>query len=207
MQQSMVLVSSVKRVRGKAILTLSSGETLHMPRAMLKERPYRSGMPFDLESHHRFVNERSYAFALQKAISLLAVRARTEQEIVQALQENAYPQPAIARVVAKLHDAGYINDADFASAWSASRVAKGVGSQKIRMELRKKGVDADTAEQALSAIDADDQLAGALLAARKAARGKNLALPADRQKVLAALARRGYSFSIAKHALDELRNR
>ena len=70
-------ISSVKRVHGRACLILSSGETLAMPRAMLKERPYRGGMPFDRAQFHAFLLERSYPFALDKAVSLLASRART----------------------------------------------------------------------------------------------------------------------------------
>ena len=48
-------------------------------------------------------------------------------------------------------------------------------------------------------------LSGALKAARKAASGKDISDPKDRQKVLAALARRGYGYSEAKQALDMLK--
>ena len=41
---------SVQRSHGRATLVLSTGETLVMPRAMLKERPYRGGTPFDREA-------------------------------------------------------------------------------------------------------------------------------------------------------------
>ena len=84
--------------------------------------------------------------------------------------------------------AGYINDTDFAEQWAASRATKGMGARRIRMELRRKGVDSEAIDEALSAIDHDDMLSGALKAARKAASGKNLADPKDRQKIFAALA-------------------
>jgi len=206
LQQAMVTLTSVRRIGGKATLILSSGETLNMPRAMLRERPYRGGAPFDMTAHETFMRERAYAFALEKSIALLASRARTEQEIITALRQNAYPEQAIARVMARLHEAGYIDDADFAGQWASSRASKGMGSRRIRMELRQKGVDPETIDTALSELNANDQFEGALLAARKAARGKQLSLPADRQKVLAALARRGYDFAIAKRALVQLIN-
>jgi len=50
----------------------------------------------------------------------------------------------------------------------------------------------------------DDVMQGALKIAEKAARGKDLSSPSDRQKILAALARRGYDFSVAKLALKQL---
>ena len=196
---------SVRRDHGRAALTLSNGETLVMPRAMLKERPYRGGTPFDREAFDAFLSERSYPFAMEKAVALLAMRPRTQQEIADALRKNAYPVRTIARVMARLDEAGYINDTNFAEQWAAARTGKGMGARRIRMELRRKGVDGDAIDEALSSIDEDEMLSGALKAARKAASGKDISDPKDRQKVLAALARRGYGYSEAKQALDMLK--
>ena len=79
-------------------------------------------------------------------------------------------------------------------------------ARRIRMELRQKGVDSEAIDEALSAIDHDDMLSGALKAARKAASGKNLADPKDRQKIFAALARRGYGYAEARQALEALKD-
>lgn len=175
-----------------------------MPRSMLKERPYRGGMPFDYCAFHTFIAERSYSYAMEKAVALLAMRPRTQQEIVKALSGNAYPEQTIARVMVRLDEAGYVNDTDFAEQWASSRSAKSVGAHRIRMELRQKGVDSDTIAHALSNLDADDMFSGALKAARKSAVGKNLSDIKDRQKIMAALARRGYDYSTAKQALETL---
>lgn len=199
-----LMLTGVRRIHGRAVLTLSNGETLSMPRAMLKERPYRGGTPFDRESFSAFLRERAYPFAMEKAVALLASRARTEKEIADALRQNAYPEQTIARVMARLHEAGYLDDEDFAGQWAASRASKGLGARRIRMELRQKGVDPDTIESAISAVDEEERMDGAMKAAQKAARGKDLSLPAERQKVLAALARRGYDFALARAALTQL---
>ena len=199
-------ISSVKRVHGRASLILSSGETLPMPRAMLKERPYRGGMPFDRAQFHAFLLERSYPFALDKAVSLLASRARTEKEIVSALRQNAYPEQTIARVMARLHDEGYINDAAFAGQWVSARTAKGMGARRIRQELRLKGVSQSDIDEALNSVDEEETMDAAVQAAEKASRGRDPSDPADRQKIIAALVRRGYDFSTAKTALQRLMN-
>lgn len=204
MQTNALSISSVRRIHGRAILTLSNGETLAMPRAMLRERPYKSGMPFDRCAFDAFIQERSYAFAMEKAIAQLAMRARTEKELVDCLLKNAYPENAIAKVMAYLHEAGYINDADFAEQWTAARATRGLGSRRIQMELRQKGVSSEQIDQALSSIDEDSMMDGALKAAQKAARGKDISSPPDRQKILSALARRGYDFSTAKRVIQLL---
>jgi len=199
-----IRITSVKRVHGRAVLMLSTGEMLSMPRSMLRERLYKSGMPFDRQAFDMFIRERSYPFALEKAISLLATRARTEKEIVDALRKNTYPEMTIAKVMSRLHEAGYIDDADFAAQWTSTRTAKGLGARRIRMELRQKGVDQAKIDQALAFVDEDELMAGVIKAAQKAARGKDLSSPADRQKVLAALARRGYDFSLAREAIQTI---
>ena len=203
-QEACLQIASVKRFHGRATLTLSSGETLHMPRAMLRERPYKSGMTIDRAAFDLFIRERSYPFALEKAVSQLASRARTEKEIVDCLRKNAYPEETIAKVMSRLQSSGYIDDADFAAQWTAIRTSKGLGVRRIRMELRQKGIDQQEIDQAVSAIDENELLSGAMKAAQKASCGKDLSSPADRQKIIAALARRGYDFSLARQAIQKL---
>lgn len=199
-------VKSVRRVHSRAVLTLSNGETRVMPRALLRERPYRGGVPFDEAAFEALLRERSYPFALERAVSLLAVRARTERELRDALHQCAYSEAVIDRVISRMNEAGYIDDADFASQWAASRTGKGLGTRRIVMELRQKGVDAEQIEQALGQIDEKERMESALRAAQKAARGRELSSPADRQKVFAALMRRGYDSSSAKKAIAALRD-
>ena len=201
---SSLTLLSVRRVHGRAVLSLSSGETRVMPRALLKERPYRGGTPFDEAAFETLLRERAYPFALEKAVSLLAVRARTEKELRDALHQCAYPEETIDRVMARMQEAGYLNDADFAAHWAASRTGKGMGTRRIGMELRRKGVSSETIGQTLDAIDEDELLEGALKTARKAAKGRDLSLPAERQKVSAALIRRGYGYDHARKALSQL---
>ena len=74
-------------------------------------------------------------------------------------------------------------------------------------QLRQKGVDAEHIEQALGQIDEEERMESAVRAAQKAARGKELSSPADRQKVFAALMRRGYDSASAKRAIAELMSR
>lgn len=199
-------IKSVRRVHSRAVLTLSNGETRVMPRALLRERPYRGGVPFDEAAFETLLRERSYPFALERAVSLLAVRARTERELRDALHQCAYSEAVIDRVIARMNEAGYIDDADFASQWAASRTGKGLGTRRIAMELRQKGVDAEQIEQALGQIDEEERMQSALRAAQKAARGRELSSPADRQKVFAALMRRGYDSASAKKAIAALRD-
>lgn len=186
------------------MLVLSNGETLVMPRAMLRERPYRGGTPFDRASYEAFIRDRAYPFAMEKAVALLSMRSRTERELREALRLAAYPETVVERVIERMSEAGYVDDADFAKSWAASRTSKGMGARRIRMELRQKGVASETIEDTLTALDEEDCFEGAMKAARKAAHGRDLSSPSDRQKITAALLRRGYDYSAARRALAAL---
>lgn len=196
---------SVRLERGRALLSLSSGETLAMPRAMLKERPYRSGMPFDKAAFDAFLSTRSRPFAMARAVSLLAIHARTQKELRTALESCAYPDAVIDGVLAYLEQAGYLDDPAFASRWAASRVAKGLGARRIQAELRAKGIDAEAVTQAVARVGEEALTQSAMAAARKLIKGKNLSDTRDRQRILAALSRRGFTYAQAKRALDGLR--
>lgn len=87
---------------------------------------------------------------------------------------------------------------------ASSRTSKGIGARRIRMELRQKGVEASVIEETLSAMNTDEQLSGACKIARRAANGKDLSLRTDRQKVMAALMRRGFDYDTARQALAVL---
>lgn len=206
MEQKSLTVLSVRRIRGRAVLTLSDGSVLQMPRAMLKERPYRSGMPFDKLAFFTFLRDRSYPFAMEKAVSLLAMRSRTEKELRDGLAQNAYPEGIIERVIARMGEAGYIDDASFAAQWTLARSGKGMGTRRIAMELRQKGVSQETIETTLSSLEEDSITESALAAARRAARGKDLSSRVDRQKIIAALARRGFDYQQARHAIASLQD-
>lgn len=76
-----------------------------------------------------------------------------------------------------------------------------MGARKISMELRQKGVSSETIDETLSSLDEDAVFDGALKIARKAAHGKDITSPSDRQKISAALIRRGYDYSTARQAI------
>ncbi len=103
-----------------------------------------------------------------------------------------------------------LDDARYAEALARGLRARGSSTLGIRQKLRSRGVSAELIESALEAL-AKHHGEGAedpeLVAARAYARKRRLTTrydltnPAERQKALAALARKGFSFSIAARAL------
>lgn len=102
---------------------------------------------------------------------------------------------------------GLLNDADFARRRAAELLRKRKSRREILLDLTAKGIDRDTAAEAVEALyaEADDGEDPELVNARalverhyaaKLAAGK-------RDQVAAALARRGFSHSVIRAALAE----
>ena len=201
----MDVITAIKKERGKYRVTISDSEDVLVPLALMRERPLKEGQPIDLEEYDNWLMVRQYRFALDRAVGYLAARARSRREIEQKLLQAGYRPCTVEMVIYKLQRENLLDDADFARQWVESRQHHKLGRSRIAQELRRKGVSQDEAEEALSIIEDDDQLAGAIALAQKAAArikpGEDMRKASSR--IAAMLARRGYSWDIAKEAIRQ----
>ena len=202
----MDVITAIKKERGKYSVTISDSEDVLVPLALMRERPLKDGQPIDLEEYDNWLTVRQYRYALDRAVGYLAARARSTCEIEQKLLQAGYRPCTVEMVIYKLQRENLLDDADFARQWVESRQTHKLGRSRIAQELRRKGVSQEEAEEALSAIDDDDQLAGAIALAEKAAArikpGEDQRKVANR--ITGMLARRGYSWDIAKQAIQQV---
>lgn len=149
------------------------------------------------------------AQAKEVCLRLLADRARSRGELADRLQRRDFTPEIIELVLDRLTEVGLIDDADFAREWVRSRhLYSGKGKRALAIELRRKGIDPEHAEQALGLIDADDERARAGELVDKKLRSAPLD---DREKVtrrlVAMLARRGFPpgmcYDVVKERLNE----
>ena len=106
----------------------------------------------------------------------------------------------IEEIVERLEDAGLLDDSAFARYWLENRRDfRPRGQRALRMELRQKGVPDDVIDQVLAEGHAEDQAADQAASAQ--ARKLRTADPVEfRRKLEAHLARRGFSYDIAREA-------
>ena len=200
----MDVITSIEKQRGRYRVTVNEVESIMVPASLMRERPLQTGQPLDLEEYDQWLMLRQYRHALDRAVAYLAARARSRREVEQKLLQAGYRPCTVDMVLYKLERENILDDADFARQWVESRSTHKLGRSRIAMELRRKGIDADEAEEALSAIDDDDQLQGAIAIAQKAA--ARIKPDEDPRKsanrIAGMLARRGYSWDIAKAAIE-----
>ncbi len=154
--------------------------------------------------------------ARDAALSLLAHRARSREELRRRLDRKDFAPPVIASTLEWLDERGYVDDRDFAETFVRDRLRlRPRGRIRLVQELRKKGVDAGTAEAAVAAVmerEGIDEAALARTAAdawarknrsvlRKAAGSRDGRLRA-RRRLYGHLARRGFAPDAVRAAVS-----
>ncbi|MEJ8548348.1 regulatory protein RecX [Brevibacillus borstelensis] len=149
--------------------------------------------------------EEHRAFLL--ALRYLGIRPRTSRQVITYLQEKGFPQEAAENIVNRCKQMGYLDDQAFAKQWVSERLRlKPRSPMMLRMELKQRGIDKETAEGAMSTVTRDDELAAARgLVQKKLRRFKGRLDWNEEQKILAMLYRKGFSQSVIQEIRRELK--
>ncbi|HEX7122068.1 MAG TPA: regulatory protein RecX [Gemmatimonadaceae bacterium] len=146
---------------------------------------------------------------LDRALDLLAVRARSTVELRRRLARLDAGPDDVAWVEERLRAQGYLDDTSFARQYARSRLlGGGVSKRRIQDELYGRGVPRETALEGIDAALAETQLdefAAARAAAERRLRSLQALDPAvARRRLYGFLARRGYEPGVVSRVLREV---
>ena len=130
----------------------------------------------------------------QRAVGLLARREYSRAELAARLAATGAARGEIDPVLDELERAGYLSDARFASAVVRQK-SGGYAKRAIAHALREKGVAAPAAQEALAALDGDDEYAQALALWQRRF-GKAPADEREKARQVRFLVSRGYATSV-----------
>ena len=136
--------------------------------------------------------------AEKQALVYLNRAEHSSYQLTIKLQKKGYVLSEYQPVLDFLHEGALLDDSRFASAWLHTRtLSKKEGYAKLFAELRKRGIDSNTAKRALADFLSDvDETVLCEEAIRKLIRKGY-----DGQKLFRALQRKGFSFSMIKRCL------
>ena len=142
-----------------------------------------------------------------RALNLLASRPRSARELKRQLVRKGEPEAFADAAVARLTANGLLNDAEFARQFARSKVVgKGMSRRRLEQELYRKGVERETATEAIGDVLSDEDVdeAGMLerLARKKARTLGSLDAASKRRRLYAFLARRGHDSDAIRRALE-----
>jgi regulatory protein len=138
----------------------------------------------------------------------LTAAPRTRAQLADDLARRDVPTEVADRVLDRFTEVGLVDDAAFAESWVRSRqMGRGLSARALRHELRAKGVDDDTVNDAVASIDVDDEKASArLLVDRRLPSTRGQPTDVRVRRLVGMLTRKGYSsglaFAVVRSALS-----
>ena len=151
-------------------------------------------------------DEERFRKAQQIVFRLLKFRLRSEKELQRKLKEKKLPGPIIKQTIQYFKDLELIDDHKFAQQWTSSRLKKPFGLNRIRLELKDKGIDVDIIDEALkSAENQYDELKIVTeLAQYRASKHRNADPERIKRRIYGYLLRRGFSMNNIIKAIKTL---
>ncbi len=151
------------------------------------------------------------------ALRYLSARSRTVFEMKKKLAEKDFAEEEIEALIERFLSYGYLNDEKYCMSYFRYAFGKGKGKRRVFQELRQKGVDSFTIENAfedyLSEEETEyDERAMAMAEAEKVLRIAGIAEDGEiPEKILGRVARRlgskGYGGETIYSVIGELRRR
>lgn len=138
--------------------------------------------------------------AKERLVFILKNSDKPENELRRKLKEGCYPQESIDAAIDWAKSKHYIDDERYVETYLRYH-SEGKSKKKILYDLMSKGIDRDLITEMMdrTEIDEDDQVEEEL---KK--RGYTADMdPKEKQKILAALTRKGYSWSVISFHVSE----
>lgn len=133
--------------------------------------------------------------AHDKALNYINMRRRSVKEIRDYLRRKEFEPSVIREVVHKLLSVDLLNDEEFARAWVRDRLLlKPRSNQALRAELMVKGIERSTIDLVLNDMEEGSERAALQESLKRKLRQSKYADGANRDKLIAALAREGYRY-------------
>ena len=191
-----------KRDPDRISVDLDGSFAFALPATLVADQRLEVGDELDGEQVAALLAADLSSRATEAALVFLGYRPRSEKEVRDRLRRG-YEQDAIDHAISRLHEWRYLDDADFARRWVENRTAhRPRGKRLLQQELRHKGIDTETAREAIDDADLDETGAAEELARRRLPAYAGDDPAAIRRRLGAYLARRGYGYDVIRIALD-----
>lgn len=196
-------ISEITRLRRSLYrLDFEGGDPIEVDVRTFDESGFRQGSDLTEEQLNTLLATSQYNRARERALYLLGLRDYACKELEQKLYTEAAPEIAAA-VVERLRQVGLLDDERYATRLARSlSEGKHYPRRRIEQELRRRGLSPVLAQAAAAEVDGEDYEQALALLQKKYYNKLND--PDSRRRVIAALARRGFSYGAIRRAMEEI---
>ena len=145
--------------------------------------------------------------AYQTVLRALEVRSFARGDLTRRLLRKGHPRVAVEAAIQRATDLGLLDDAAFARNYVETRSARGRGPSRLVRDLLSMGVERSLIDRAIAAEwpeGRDRSVVPLALARKRAAQLASLPRQTRRRRVVAYLARRGFSGREITEIIDQV---
>ena len=197
-------IDDVQRRRGSLVQLVLDGEPAALiDRKTFEESPYEVGSSLSEEQWVALKKESKTRRAWDKVLYLLSLRDYARAQLQRKLEREAGSELA-RETVERLERAGLLNDGAYARRLARDMVERRHFSRRRTLqELTARGLDRETAEEAVEELEPDDAEQALELLRKK--RYNELSDPDTRRRAASALARAGFGWDAVRCAMERRR--
>lgn len=178
-----------------------------IPRELVSAEGLRVGRELDDTLQERLGAAADVEAAYRTVLRALEIRSYARGDLARRLVRKGHPRPAVEAAVARAAELGLLDDAAFAQTYVQTRAARGRGPTRLTRDLLSMGVERSIIDHAVGAEwpEGSDRAAVPLaLATKRAGQLSSLPRHVRRRRVIAYLARRGFSGREISEMVDEV---
>ena len=176
------------QVNGRAFCTI--------PAVVVGELSLRPGLSLNEDLRNRLSQAADAQAAFRFILAALCRRGFARRDLERRLIHRGHPREAAHAAVERATALGLLDDRQYAVSYAQVKSARGRGPARLLRDLFAMGVDRAVAEEAVGAAWVEEEAvltASRTLAAKRAAQLGDIPRSAKRRRLLAYLARRGFS--------------
>ncbi|MBO4909368.1 MAG: regulatory protein RecX [Lachnospiraceae bacterium] len=192
----MLVKQITKCGKSRNLVKLESGLTFPLYSSEVTKFDTREGSDLSDESLSEIMTRILPSRCIKRAMNLLQKKSFAEGELVRKLSDGGYPEEVVEKAVEYVRSFGYIDDVRYASDYIRYHSSQGRGKNRIRMDLKNKGISDESFEKAwdenmeLGLIPGTEEEIKKLLAKKHFNPDMERS---DKDKIAAFIMRRGFS--------------
>lgn len=183
------------RKPGEVRVELDGGRFGAVPRELVGAEALAVGRLVDPALRDRLTSAADMVAAYRTALHCIELRGYARNDLGRRLLRKGHARPAVEAALERVAMLGLLDDAAFARNYVQTRAMRGRGPARLLRDLLAMGVERTLVDGALTAEwpEGSDQSVPLALATKRAAQLGTLPRQIRRRRVLAYLARRGFS--------------
>ena len=197
-------ITKLEKKKRLYLLELDSDQTCYITEDTIVRFMLTKGKEISAEELTEIKSFAQFSYSKNLALYHLSFKARTEKEVRDYLAKHEIDENIIPKVIQSLKDDNWINDRQYAQAIINSNQLSGdKGSYMLMQKISQKGVAKSIIQEVLQEFDMTEIAERTAEKLLKKYQGK-LPARALQDKIIQGLTNKGFSYTEAKTAFDQL---